>query len=102
MAKGLSLAREQPDPGPWLGENDGGGGCITGEGILKFFYHKKFKHSKLPGIMNTVAIGQFQQLLTHGQFCLIYIVVHTPLDYFEADPSHGNILTFNILVMHGV
>lgn len=97
--KGVVISQRAAGLRPWHGEIDGGGAASL-EWV--YFYHKKrssFKTAR--DNEHSALITQFQQLSTHGQLCFICYHV-LPLNYFEANPRHNNILTLNVLMAYGV
>lgn len=97
--KGVVISQGAAGLTPRHGENDGGGAASL-EWV--YFYHKKrsaFKTAR--DNEHSALITQFQQLSTHGQLCFICYHV-LPLNYFEANPRHNNILTLNVLMAYGV
>lgn len=88
---------------PGLGAHNGGGGDVSRERVyLKKIIMRKFKHSKLQSIMDTLyppTISNYYQLMTS---LVSSIWPFTLLGHFEANPRHEKSLTLNPSAACGV
>lgn len=101
---GVVISQKAAGARPWFGEDDGGRGCLTGEGeFFQMFIIKNGRHSKLQSIMDTLyPFTQFQQLSTQVSVLFPLYYHSLTFNYSEAIPILNNILALNILTTHEV